>query len=186
MPNMFEDHLDILPQDFELEVQRMLAATDLTIRDFKASHLELIEGADGSYKIDVSVRFELLGAQFLVLVECKRHKKAVEREDVQVLYSKMQSLGAQKGMFFSTSPFQSGAVKFAQEHHIALVFVTHSKYNYITKRLGGTLDTREGPPAIGWLVSLDEAGEIYSSLADRIYLIRDFLTAREALDSGSV
>ncbi len=39
-------------------------------------------GTDGQYRLDVTVRFDQLGAEFLVLAECKDH---VRPEDVQVL-----------------------------------------------------------------------------------------------------
>ncbi len=39
-------------------------------------------------------------------------------------------------MIFSTSGFQSGAYKFADEHGIALIRITEGRYTYITKSAG--------------------------------------------------
>jgi Protein of unknown function (DUF4238) len=45
----------------------------------------------------------------------------------------MQSVGAHKGVMFSTSGFQRGAVDFAKTHGIALVSVTEGRFMYETK-----------------------------------------------------
>jgi hypothetical protein len=49
------------------------------------------------YEIDVSVRFEALGADFLVLVECKHQKRPVERERVQVLLDRIREVWSAPG-----------------------------------------------------------------------------------------
>lgn len=66
---------------------------------------------DGTYVIDVTVRFRLLGADFLMLFECKRHTSPVKREDVQVLKDKLRSTGAHKGVVVAASGFQRGALE---------------------------------------------------------------------------
>lgn len=76
-----------------------------------------------------------LNVDFLTLVECKRYRAPVDREKVQALLSKMQSVGAQKGILFSTSGFQSGAIEFAQIHGIALVELVDRRSTYLTKSL---------------------------------------------------
>ena len=65
-----------------------------------------------------------------ILAECKQHKKRVGRDKVEVLESRLRSLGAQKGLLLSTAGFQSGAIQFAEKHGIALiqVFDTHEKW----------------------------------------------------------
>ena len=77
-----------------------------------------------------------MGALFKVLVECKRYKSEIKREVIQLLFDKLRATGAQKGMVFSTSGFQSGAFKFAEEHGIALVRVIEGRYTYVTKSGG--------------------------------------------------
>src|SRR5262249_23447663 len=111
------------------------------------------------YEIDVTARFKALG-DMLVLIECKHHKNPIKREVVQVLYDKLRALGAQKGMIFSTVKFQKGAIEFAQAHGIALVLVANGATMYVTKSFDGfALDCRDVRPSIGWLVSINEAGE---------------------------
>jgi Restriction endonuclease len=67
------------------------------------------------------------GAIYRTLIECKRYSNPIEREIVMILLQKLQSTGSQKGMIFSTSPFQSGAIEFAKIHGIALVYVQWGK-----------------------------------------------------------
>jgi Restriction endonuclease len=57
----------------------------------------VVEGRDGTYDFDATVRYELAGVAFLILVEAKLHKNPIKRETVQVLHQKLQSVGAQKG-----------------------------------------------------------------------------------------
>jgi restriction system protein len=100
----------------------------------------------------VTVRFSALGADFLVLVECKHEQRKVERQQVQVLHSKMQSVGAQKGMLFSITGFQSGAIQFADAHGIALVHLADGETAWMTKSVQQTPAPRgQGyPDIIGW------------------------------------
>ncbi|WP_460948354.1 restriction endonuclease [Spirosoma daeguense] len=73
------------------------------------------------------------GGRITVLAECKKYKTPVKREKVEILYSRLQSLGAHKGMIFSTSGFQLGAIEFAAKHGIALVRLREGKFSYETK-----------------------------------------------------
>ncbi|WP_229635467.1 restriction endonuclease [Pseudomonas syringae] len=73
------------------------------------------------------------GAELMVLIECKKYRNAVERELVQVLHDKVRSLGAHKGMLFTTSGFQSGAIKYAKAHGIALVSIVDGAATYQTR-----------------------------------------------------
>ena len=67
----------IASTEFELQVKRFLESTSGKLEEFKTEHLESIEGPDGTYEIDITARFRILGAKFLVLVECKHHKNRV-------------------------------------------------------------------------------------------------------------
>lgn len=137
MPSLPDDiNADISPKDFELLVKEYLEGAGKDLKDFRANHDVHLYKSDGEYQIDVYAEFEVIGATFKVLVECKRHKSDIKREVVQVLYDKIRATGAQKGMLFSTSGFQSGAYKFAEEHGIALIRVIEGRYTYVTKSRG--------------------------------------------------
>ncbi|WP_052962761.1 restriction endonuclease [Pseudomonas fluorescens] len=151
--------LTLTPIEFERHVRSMLDAMGHSILEYRSEHREVIQGVDGEYEIDVSVRFHYLGMEFLILVECKHYKSSVKRETLQALYDKMRSVGAQKCALFTTSGFQSGALKYAEIHKIATVKVVDGRSTYFTKSLGAQLI--EPPPwaniplVSGWLIDGD-------------------------------
>lgn len=123
---------NITPEQFELLVKAWLESVSSPLEEFTATHLETIEGRDGEYTIDVTARFKAFGgANFLVVVECKKHKNAIKREVVQVLREKQLAVGAQKAIVVATSDFQSGAIEYASNHGIALVQITQGSVIYI-------------------------------------------------------
>lgn len=124
---------DITATEFEKFVAELLGATSLLLDNFKVTLHEVVSGVDGEYEFDATIRYELAGMEFLVLVECKRHKNPIKRELVQVLQQKVQSVGAHKGAMFSTVPYQSGALEFAKTHGIALVTVMEGRFTFEAK-----------------------------------------------------
>jgi restriction system protein len=138
---------------FELEVKKYLESTSGKLEEFQTEHRESIEGPDGTYEIDITARFRVFGAKFLVLVECKHHKNRIIRDYVQVLHAKQVSLGAQKAMMFSTSGFNEGAVNYALQHGIALVQLTPGETLHFTKS-GNRTPLPDSPPSyVGWLIA---------------------------------
>ena len=143
---------------FELQVKRFLESTAGKLKDFQTVHRESMDGQDGTYEIDITARFKVFGADFLVLVECKNHKNHIKREHVQMLHAKLVSLSAQKGMLFATTPFQDGAVEYANQHGIALVQLASGETLYFTKSGNRTPLPDSLPSYVGWLVAQhDEA-----------------------------
>ncbi|MCH6258412.1 restriction endonuclease [Puniceicoccaceae bacterium K14] len=155
---------EFAPEGFEKHVQNMIELSGIDLSDFRTSRRENIKGLEGEYEIDVVARFSALGTSFLVLIECKHHKSPIKRDVVQVLRDRMRSVGAQKGMIFSTAKFQSGALKYAKAHGIALVQVTDSEpivYNRAEPVMQRDIATREG----AWIVQFIEEGKTqYTSL----------------------
>ncbi|MFZ0751392.1 MAG: restriction endonuclease, partial [Pyrinomonadaceae bacterium] len=101
----------------------------LKLPNFKVQRLEKLNTPDGVYEIDVTARFEVLGAQFLVLIECKHHKNPIKRDVVQLLHDRVRAVGAHKGMIFSTGRFQRGAIQFARAHRIALIQIIEGSFD---------------------------------------------------------
>ena len=111
---------DITPSEFEEFVAgQLLGSAEPEVSNLHISLHEKITGTDGTYELS-----------FLVLVEAKLHKNPIKRELVQVLYQTVQSAGAHKGVMVSTAPHQTGAVRFAQVHGIALATVTEGRFLY--------------------------------------------------------
>ena len=143
----FGSPIQLSPEEFELFVKECLEASGRILTSFKAEHRAKLSGSDGDYEIDIMVKFEALDSDFLVLIECKQLERKVERREVQILHSKMQSLHAQKGMLFASSGFQQGALDFATAHGIALIQVRDGKSTCFTR----SFDSRTEPPR--WIKS---------------------------------
>lgn len=124
---------DITPAEFEEWVAELFKAVAPGLDGLHVTLGERVEGVDGTYDFDATVRYRWAGLEFVVVVEAKRHTNPIKRELVQVLHSKIQSIGAHKGVMISTAPFQRGALDFAKVHGIALVSVTEGRFTYETK-----------------------------------------------------
>jgi hypothetical protein len=121
------------PTEYERAVADIVKVAGHDVIDWQVEHLDPVEGMDGTYVIDVTVRFRLMGADFLILFECKRHSRPVEREDVQVLQDKLRATGAHKGVVVAASGFQRGALQYAQKHGIACVRLVDRAWTYETR-----------------------------------------------------
>jgi restriction system protein len=113
--------LNITPTDYELEVTTQLKEAGASLEDLVVLHNQFLKADDGEYQIDVLVTFKVLNVDMCVLVECKHHKSPIKREQVVILYDKLRSLGAHKGIIYATTKFQSGAEEYATKHGIALI-----------------------------------------------------------------
>ena len=130
---------DITPGEFEQFVaEQLIGSAFPLVDDLKVTLHERITRPDGTYDFDATIRFNVAGMSFLVLVEAKRRKNPIKRELVQVLHQKIQSVGAHKGIMVSTAPYQSGALIFAIEYGIALVTMTEGRFLYEARDTIGT------------------------------------------------
>lgn len=153
--------IQLTPERFELEVKAILEATGVDMASFQAAHREQLEGIDGVYEIDVTVRFRALGAEFLILVECKHQQNPVKRDVVQILHDRIRSTGAHKGMLFATTTFQSGAIAYATKHGIALVRMAEGASSWATRAAGPPTTPppwAKIPSYIGWRVCHTQDG----------------------------
>jgi len=154
--------VDITPDAFERLVLHWLkvSAGQSSLR-IEANYPGIVKGSGGEYKIDVLVTFAIFGgAQVKVLVECKHKGRRVEREDALILEAKVRDVGAHKGMLFSTSGFQEGALKYAEAKGIATVTVIAGKWLYETRA------ALEGPVEPPPLARHDEFAGIRLSSTD--------------------
>lgn len=175
--------LAVTPIEFEQLVASLLRKQGVGLKDFRVQHLEPIAASDGEYKIDVTARFEALGANFLVLIECKHQSRPIEREVVQVLADKVRSAGAQKGMLFATTRFQRGALEYARLHGVALVRVADGRTTYETRSAGPIPAYPPWLPRyVGWLTQINRDGnESFAALGEvEISSLRDAFEPRTA------
>ena len=125
---------EITHRDFEVFCMDTLKAyaEQEALKDFVIKHDQKIEAPDSTYQIDVLAEYTALGCRNTVIVECKKYSRNIERSIVAELYAKVQSTGAQKGILISTSGFQSGDVKYAGVHGIALWQICDRRIKHIS------------------------------------------------------
>jgi hypothetical protein len=141
---------EMTPAQFEELVAAVLGAVAPYVENLEVKQLEKLSGVDGEYVFDATMRYTLGGMRFLVLVEAKRYTDPVKRDLVQILHSKLQSVGAQKAVMISTAPFQKGAKVYAETHGIALATVTEGRFVYHTRGAGDAPPlSREEAAALG-------------------------------------
>jgi hypothetical protein len=140
---------EMSPAQFERWIVDLFSAMAGPLSDLTVSLHETIKAADGTYDFDATVRYRVLGLDFLVIVEAKHHSHPIKRELVQVLHDKIGSVGAHKGVMVATAPYQSGALQFAAVHGIALVSVVDGSLVYETRgsRTGCARPDMSGSPA---------------------------------------
>ena len=136
MPPFVQPPTALTPVEYELAVKAILDATGSALPEYGSWHLHTIAATDGDYVIDVVVKFSALGASFVVLIECKHEKRKIERQDVQILKTKLDSTSSHKGMLFAIAGFQSGAIEYADAHGIALVQLVDGASTWHTRSNG--------------------------------------------------
>ncbi len=152
---------EITPAGFEqLVVSWLRQASATSDVAFEVAHSPRVGGQSGAFQIDAVAKFAVFGgAEVIVLVECKHKGRPVDRDAVMLLEAKLRETAAHKGILFSTSGFQKGALEYATTHGIATVTVIEGKWLYETKAAG----TRpvEPPPWVhfddyaGWRVTAE-------------------------------
>lgn len=165
------EHTDsnLTATEFEVLVRDWIEKSGQALKSLEVKHNQKIEAHDSTYQIDVLARFEALGAEFVVLIECKKHSTAIPRTYVQLLHDNIRSTGAHKGMLFATTGFQSGAIQYAKKHGIALVKIADGKASYETRSFGKTAEPPpwvDLPQFMGWSIQSGEDGRIGATAID--------------------
>jgi len=118
-----DNPLELSPKEFEMAVRRQFDRLGTGLQDYRSVLRERIEGDAGQYEIDISLRFNALGVDFLLLVECKKYKSKVKRQQVQTLRDTVQAIGADKGIMISVLGYQQGAITYGQRHRLPLLTI---------------------------------------------------------------
>lgn len=163
----------LTPTEFELFVKSHLEQMGKALTSFEVKHNQKLASHDGTYQIDVKAVFQALGCDFLVLVECKHQSARIKREVVEILSNRVVSLGAQKGIIFSTAGFQSGAIEFATSHGIALIHVIEGRFVYQVK----SAEKVEYDSLPSWI-------DIPKHVGDFAYINRHGLEGRSSIEIG--
>jgi len=135
--------VEVTPSDYERQVVAWLRDSCRDLENLSVTHLAERQGPGGEYQFDSVVEFSFArGARIVVLVECKRVGRAIERDEVLSLYAKVPEVGANKAMLFSTCGFQRGALLYASSKGIATVTFAQGGFLYETR----SLDSHAPPP----------------------------------------
>lgn len=107
---------------YELFVKQVVEA----LGGVEVHHKRCYTGRVSGREIEVDLSFEtsVVGAKLLILLECKCYKSAVSAAEVEEFHSKLDDIGAHKGVMITTVGFQEGAVKVAEGRGIALALLT--------------------------------------------------------------
>lgn len=73
------------------------------------------------HEIDVAIETRVAQLDILILIECKHYNKTVKVGDILTFATRIDDIGAHKGVMVSTKGFQKGTIKVARAHGIALV-----------------------------------------------------------------
>lgn len=90
---------------------------------------ERMQGARGIHDIDVTARATVAGIRQLWIIECKRWHRPVPKERALTFIGIVNDIGADRGLMFSESGFQAGAVRAAANTNITLTSVTDFQQN---------------------------------------------------------
>ena len=91
---------------------------------------ERIRGARAEHDIDVTARTSIAGVRQLWVVECKLWKRPVPKERLLTFRGIVEDVGADRGILFSESGFQSGAKTAAQNTNISLTSFADFERNF--------------------------------------------------------
>ncbi|CAH2716704.1 hypothetical protein BACCIP111895_03892 [Neobacillus rhizosphaerae] len=175
--------MDITPEEFEKYSLDLLTEQTKNLENLVIEHNTTIEAYDGNYQIDGYIEFTVMGIKYKTIIECKHYKSPITREKVQILYGKILSFGAQKGILISTSNFQSGAIGYARAHGIALIQITEAGTSFETRDLmniimnSGGKPFNYGKPYSGVLIRKTEGGISCSYLSRKNNTLEEFLAS---------
>lgn len=90
-------------------------------------------------EIDISIETVDPGTEeleLLTLIECKDYSSSISVDKIRDFQKRIEEIGAQKGYFFTTSNFQSGARLLAKANRIGLVVVdTDDNLQWLARRI---------------------------------------------------
>ncbi|MEC6899490.1 restriction endonuclease [Photobacterium piscicola] len=122
-------------KQFELLVKAIykeILAQDC-VDSIEVKHDVALKGKSGQeHQIDVYWSFKLAGETIQVAIECKDYKSPVSVGRIRDFWGALDDIGNIKGIFVTTTGYQSGAIKFANFQNIALKTVqkpTESELN---------------------------------------------------------
>ncbi|MGO4651152.1 restriction endonuclease [Arthrobacter sp. 2RAF22] len=118
------------------------------------------------YNIDVFFEYEIAGNKHRVAIECKDHKRPVGRDDVIAFCGKVRDMPSTIGLFISASGFQSGALKYLDDHgvrHMTLDELPHFGQAVANRFLAPMLPDESASGQPFWTVMEAKNGKVTGS-----------------------
>lgn len=107
-------------KEFEFFVADIYKDSDKVLVEHDVTEL----GKPGAKRqIDVKITQTTKLHTIVTIVECKRWKKKVTRQVIDVLAASVEDLNCNKGVIFTTKGYESGAIKYAQNKNIDIFLV---------------------------------------------------------------
>ena len=108
-------------------------------------------------EIDISIETTMPNSNetaLLTLIECKDYSSSISVTKMRDFVKRMEEIGAQKGYFFTTSSFQSGARELAKKYHVGMAVVNNiDKLNWVARRIISTRDKQKIDSAVVSVIS---------------------------------
>lgn len=108
--------------EYERFTRRVIEELIGTTVHHQRTYTGRVSGRD--INVDVSFDYYVGGARLLFLVECKCYRHKVTIDEIEEFHSKIDDIGAHRGIMVTTVGFQDGAVRTAQGRGIALALLT--------------------------------------------------------------
>lgn len=143
---------ELSPVEFERYCLELLKSTSEEFEKSKISHNRIFKTHDGNYQLDGMIEFTFQGITYKTVVECKKYKSRIKRSQIQVLNDTVQKVGANKGIFISTSSFQTGAMEYARTHGITLLQIVDGSIMTIQNSLPSRIKLNFCPPRYSFAI----------------------------------
>lgn len=107
-------------KEFELFVADLYSESDELIVEHDVTEI----GKSGAKRqLDVKVTQKTKLHSYITVIECKRWKKKVTRQVIDVLVASVEDLNANKGAIFTTKGYEDGAIKYAKSKNIDIFLI---------------------------------------------------------------
>lgn len=107
-------------KEFEYFVADVYASSD----EVKVEHdVTEIGKSNAKRQIDVKVTQITKLHKYVTIIECKRWKEPVTRQEIDVLFASVEDLNANKGVIFTTKGYEQGAIDYAKSKNIDIFII---------------------------------------------------------------
>lgn len=107
-------------KNFEIFVADMYRDSEQVIVEHNVT---LTGKSNAKRQIDVRVTQKTKLHEYITIIECKRWKKPVTRQVIDVLFASVEDLNANKGVIFTTKGYEEGAIEYAKNKNIDIFII---------------------------------------------------------------